>query len=37
MNTRKEIEKAALVAPVIIAFMGAALLGAWAQPRNRGV
>jgi Tol biopolymer transport system component len=36
MNTRKKIEKAALAALVIIAVMSAALLGAWAQPRNRG-
>jgi len=35
MNRRKEIEKAALVASVIIGVLGAALLGAWAQPRNR--
>ncbi len=36
MNRRKEIEKAALVALVIIGVSGAALLVAWAQPRNRG-
>jgi len=36
MNTRKEIEKAALVAPVMIGVLGAALLGAWAQTRNDG-
>jgi len=36
MNTRKEIEKATLVASVIIGVAGAALLGAWAQQRNRG-
>src|SRR5713101_639532 len=35
MNRRKEIEKAAMVASVIIGVLGAALLGAWAQPRNR--
>jgi TolB protein len=31
---RKEIEKAALLASVILGVSGAALLGAWAQPRN---
>ncbi len=36
MNRRKEIEKAALVALVIIGVSGATLLVAWAQPRNRG-
>jgi TolB protein len=36
MNARKEIEKAALVASVIMGIFGAALLGAWAQPRNPG-
>jgi TolB protein len=36
MNTRKEIEKAALAASMLIAVLGAALLGAGAQPRNRG-
>jgi TolB protein len=36
MNTRKEIEKAALFASVIIGVSGAILLGALAQPQNRG-
>jgi len=35
MNTRKEIEKAALAALVVIGVSGAALLGAWAQTLDR--
>ena len=32
----KEIEKVALAGSVMIGVLGATLLGAWAQPRNRG-
>jgi TolB protein len=35
-NMRKEIGNAALVASVIVGVSGAALLGAWAQPRKSG-
>lgn len=35
MNTRKRIEKSALVAGVIIGGLGVALLDAWAQAANR--